>query len=89
MPIFMRNDSDQIVHEVWAQEQASSCAVASIRMARNQARVVKGQNLVRPMITGWKRLPQSVPAPPLAGTLRAALVLGGCALAVAALVRFL
>jgi hypothetical protein len=37
MPIFMRTDSDQIVHEVWAQEQANSCAVASIWMARNQA----------------------------------------------------
>lgn len=37
MPIIMRTDSDNIVHQVWAQEQAESCAVASIWMARNQA----------------------------------------------------
>jgi hypothetical protein len=37
MPIVMRSDSDQYVHQVWAQEQANSCAVASIWMARNQA----------------------------------------------------
>lgn len=38
MTIVMRSDSDQYVHQVWAQEQAKSCAVASIWMARNQAR---------------------------------------------------
>lgn len=38
MTMFMLSDSDQCVHQVWAQEQASSCAVASIWMARNQAR---------------------------------------------------
>jgi hypothetical protein len=37
MPIFMRVDSDGSMHQVWAQEQANSCAVASIWMARNQA----------------------------------------------------
>jgi len=34
----LRTDSDHYAHEVWAQEQANSCAVASIWMARNQAR---------------------------------------------------
>lgn len=38
MSIFMLSDSDGMVHQVWAQQQASSCAVASIWMARNQAR---------------------------------------------------
>lgn len=38
MSIIMRSDSDGYVHQVWAQEQANSCAVASIWMARNQAR---------------------------------------------------
>ena len=38
MTIVMRSDSDQHVHQVWAQQQANSCAVASIWMARNQAR---------------------------------------------------
>jgi hypothetical protein len=38
MPVVIRTDSDQTIHQVWIQEQASSCAVASIWMARNQAR---------------------------------------------------
>lgn len=37
MTIICRTDSDGIVHQVWAQRQAASCAVASIWMARNQA----------------------------------------------------
>ncbi len=46
---------------------------------------VKGQNLVTPMITGWKVLPGNVPAPRLAGALRASVLLGVSALAVALL----
>jgi cytochrome b len=38
---------------------------------------VKGQNLLGPMITGIKELPESVPPPRLAGLARAALVLAG------------
>ncbi len=37
MSIIYRDDSDGMTHQVWAQRQASSCAVASIWMARNQA----------------------------------------------------
>jgi len=37
MSIVYRNDSDNVTHQVWAQRQANSCAVASIWMARNQA----------------------------------------------------
>lgn len=48
----------------------------------------KGQDLLRPMITGWKILPAGVAQPPVAGTLRAALLLGISALAVAALAGF-
>lgn len=38
MPVSLMNDSDGYIYQVWAQEQASSCAVASIWMARGQAR---------------------------------------------------
>jgi hypothetical protein len=38
MTVVLKTDSDRYVHQLWAQEQASSCAVASIWMARNQAR---------------------------------------------------
>lgn len=38
MTIHFRADSDNVTHQVWAQRQASSCAVASIWMARNQAK---------------------------------------------------
>ncbi len=37
MSIIYRDDSDRLTHQVWAQQQASSCAIASIWMARNQA----------------------------------------------------
>lgn len=48
----------------------------------------KGQDLLRPMITGRKMLPVGVAQPPVAGTLRAALLLGISALGVAALASF-
>ena len=38
MTVTIRTDSDGYAYDVWAQEQANSCAVASIWMARNQAR---------------------------------------------------
>lgn len=38
MSIVYRDDSDGVTHQLWAQRQMSSCAVASIWMARNQAR---------------------------------------------------
>mgnify|MGYP001098406115 CR=1 FL=1 len=37
MTIVLRTDSDNYAHQVWAQEQANSCAIASLWMARNQA----------------------------------------------------
>ncbi len=47
--------------------------------------VVKGQNLLRPMITGRKLLPPSVPAPRMAGGARALFLLG-CGAAAAAVI---
>lgn len=38
MTINYINDSDNVTHQVWAQRQAATCAVASIWMARNQAK---------------------------------------------------
>ncbi|REJ79064.1 MAG: hypothetical protein DWQ47_06380 [Acidobacteria bacterium] len=37
MSIVLSNDSDNYTHQIWAQQQAASCAVASIWMARGQA----------------------------------------------------
>jgi len=49
----------------------------------------KGQNLVTPMITGWKVLPGNVPQPRLAGPFTACALLGVSALAVALLATML
>ena len=50
---------------------------------------IKGQNLVRPMITGKKTLPTSLAPPRMANPVWAVLLLAGCAAATAALVNFL
>jgi cytochrome b len=50
---------------------------------------IKGQDLVRPMITGTKILPSDLPAPRIASPLRALMLLGGCVGAAAALADFL
>jgi len=41
--------------------------------------VVARQDLVRPMITGWRRLPQAIPAPAMAPAWRAVLLLAAAA----------
>jgi cytochrome b len=51
--------------------------------------MAKRQNLVVPMITGWKVLPQTVPRPRIAGVARALLLLGCSVLAAAGLSNFL
>ena len=38
MTIVFRQDSKRNTYQIWAQEQPASCAVASIWMARSQAR---------------------------------------------------
>jgi cytochrome b len=50
---------------------------------------IKGQNLLRPMITGTKVLTASIAAPRAGGAARAGLLVLGCALATALLVTFL
>ncbi len=49
----------------------------------------KGQNLVRPMITGTKVLPESVPAPRIASRARAALLLAGSVAAAAVIANLM
>ncbi len=51
--------------------------------------VAKRHNLLLPMITGWKALPDSVPRPRMAGRARALFLLGCGALAAAAIANFL
>jgi cytochrome b len=51
--------------------------------------VAKRQNLLLPMITGWKTLPERVPQPRMAGRARAVFLFGCSALAAAALANFL
>jgi cytochrome b len=51
--------------------------------------IVKGQNLVWPMIAGSKRLPNSVPSPRLAGAGRAALALAAGAAAAVLIARLM
>lgn len=50
---------------------------------------IKGQNLLRPMITGTKVLPASAAEPRIGGPVRAGLLLLGCAVATALLVNLL
>ena len=50
---------------------------------------VKGQNLVRPMITGTKILPEGAPAPRMTSLTRAAVLLAGSAAVAALLANFL
>ena len=50
---------------------------------------IKRNNLLLPMITGWKTLPASVPHPRMAGQTRAIFFFGCSALAAAAIVNFL
>ncbi len=50
---------------------------------------VKGQNLFRPMVTGKKVLPASLPAPRLASPARAALLFAGAAAAAALIANLL
>ena len=49
---------------------------------------IKGQNLLLPMITGTKALPESVPAPPIASAARAVALFACSVVAAAILVNF-
>jgi cytochrome b len=73
----------------WIFWDALLTAVALHLLAILAYAAAKGQNLFKPMITGWKSLPADVPAPRMAGPLRASFFLGASAIAVAVLVNFL
>jgi cytochrome b len=73
----------------WIFWDALLAAVALHIVAILAYAAAKRQNLVTPMITGWKSLPADVPRPRMAGALRASFLLGVSALAVAVLVNVL
>ncbi len=64
-------------------------AIAAHVLAIAAYAAVKGQNLLRPMITGTKILPESVTAPRFAGAARAAALFAGSALAAAFLANLM
>ena len=51
--------------------------------------VAKGQNLLRPMFTGRKQLPDQIPPPRVTSLVIAGILLGGSAATVALLATFL
>ena len=69
----------------WIFWDALLAAVALHLLAIILYAVVKGHNLLLPMVTGWKTLPADVPQPRMAGPARAAVLLSCSALAVAVL----
>lgn len=73
----------------WIVWDALLAAVALHLLAILLYTAVKRQHLVRPMVTGWKRLPADVPQPRMASPARAGVLLGCSALAVAAFAHFL
>jgi cytochrome b len=73
----------------WIFWDALLAAVALHLLAILVYAAVKGHNLLLPMITGWKTLPASVPQPRVAGPVRAVVLFGCSALAVAVLVNVL
>jgi len=73
----------------WIFWDALLAAVALHLLAIFLYKVIKGQNLLLPMVTGWKILPAGAKQPRVASPARAAALLGCSALAVAALANFL
>ncbi len=73
----------------WIFWDALLAAVALHLLAIFLYMVVKGNNLLLPMVTGWKTLPAGVPQPRMAGPARAAVLLSCSALAVALLANYL
>lgn len=73
----------------WIFWDALLAAIALHILAIAAYATAKGQDLVRPMITGVKMLPSGVEPPSVASPLRAAALLGASALGVAALASFL
>lgn len=86
VPAPLANGIDAAHSTIW---DILIAAVALHLAAITTYAVLKGQNLVTPMITGRKRLPSGTPPPRMAPLWRAALALGGGVLVAAALVMFL
>jgi cytochrome b len=73
----------------WIFWDALLTAVALHLLAIFLYMLVKGQNLLLPMVTGWKTLPAGVPQPRMESPARAAVLLSCSALAVAVLANVL
>jgi cytochrome b len=86
VPAPVANLIDALHSLIW---QALLAAVALHLLAILIYAIAKRHNLVAPMITGRKRLPETVKPPALVGAARAALLLGSAALVTAALTAFL
>lgn len=82
MPAWLANLISDLHGWIW---QALVAAVALHVAAIVLYAVAKGQNLLRPMLTGRKRLPAHLAAPRTASPLLAAAVLGGSAVVAALL----
>ncbi|MGO9039809.1 MAG: cytochrome b/b6 domain-containing protein [Steroidobacteraceae bacterium] len=85
MPAPVANTITALHWMIW---DALLAAVALHVLAVVLYAVVKGQNLLLPMVTGWKTLPVGVQQPLVAGATRAVVLLGCSAVAVAALANF-
>ncbi len=72
----------------WIFWDALLAAVALHVLAIAIYAAAKGHNLLTPMVTGFKTLPATVPQPRMADPMRAGILLGCSALAVAALASF-
>lgn len=73
----------------WIFWDALLAAVALHLLAILVYALAKGHNLLAPMLGGWKRLPQSIPQPRIAGLCRAAALFGCSAVAAVALLNYL
>ena len=71
MAIVMCRDSDNTLHQLWAQDQAATCAVASFWMARNQAKQMTvnqsewalAWGMYQRVVQGMSLAPSPAPAP--------------------------
>jgi cytochrome b len=85
VPAHLADFIDTLHAQIW---NALLAAVVLHLLAILFYAVAKRQNLVLPMISGRKRLPDAMPPPALSGVRRALLLLGCSALAAAALFEF-
>jgi cytochrome b len=87
-PIVGKERSDWLTHIHDLNVTLIYIAVASHVLAIVTYRVLKGHNLLWPMITGKKRLPGATPAPRMMHPILAMVVFAVCALVVVGFLRF-